>query len=244
MKTCGPWSARCRALLVSVLVPVLFATHLPAEEVSIPIPNHDFESSANAGSLGSFTLFGLPNYSASAIPLAGGPWEARTFGIAGLIAAPELTISPNGAANGFCRISALAMVNLLNLGLLANRAFVSQTLQETGEAYTLYTLEADVDSSSALSLTALARAGVGIGLTIGGTQVASSLTSTGEFLSLELLSATRYRLKLRYATGETPPAGRIGIRLFAGEGSGLVQASVLTEVVFDNVSLTAFKLES
>jgi len=217
---------------------------LAAEEVPVNVPNQDFEAPANAGSIGASGLLGLLNPSHSSIPLGAGPWDARSSGVAGLLLAPAVRIAPNGVANGYAEIAGLAHLQLLNQPLLNNRASLSQTLTEAPEGFTLYTLEADVDCSAVVSVTALAQAGIGIGLTVNGTQVASSLTSAGEFLSLELINGSSYRLRVRYATEETPPAGAIGIRLFAGEGAGLVQASVLTKVTFDNVRLTAFKLES
>lgn len=215
-----------------------------AEDVAIPVPNGDFETAGNSGSIGGSGPFGIVGSNASANPLAGGPWSAATSGILGLISPPVITINSNGSSDGYCRISGLAGLKLLNLPLFNTHAVVSQTLTNQAEPFVVYTLEADVDRSTVLSASLLAEDGVGIGLTINGTEVASSLTSTGSFLSVQLLNSTTYRITLKYATGEEFPAGALGIRLFTGEGSGLLHTGVLQDVKFDNIRLTAFKLEA
>ncbi|HWB04790.1 MAG TPA: hypothetical protein VG796_17305 [Verrucomicrobiales bacterium] len=215
-----------------------------AENVTIPVPNGDFETAGNSGSIGGSGPLGLVGPNTSASPLAGGPWSAATWGILGLVSPPVITINSNGASDGYCRISGLVGLKLLNLPLFNTHAVVSQTLTNQAEPFVVYTLEADVDRSTVLSASLLAEDGVGIGLTVNGTEVASSLTSTGNFLSVQLLSSTTYRITLKYATGEVPPAGSLGIRLFTGEGSGLLHTGVLQDVKFDNVRLTAFKLEA
>jgi hypothetical protein len=108
----------------------------------------------------------------------------------------------------------------------------------------VYTLEADLDRGVPLSATLLAQDGVGIGLTINGTEVASSLTATGTFLSIQLLTGSKYHVTVTFATGEEPPTGALGIRLFTGAGGGLLHTGVLNDVIFDNVRLSAFKLEA
>jgi hypothetical protein len=229
----------CTLTFSAALIPTC-----PAEDVSVSVPNGDFETAGNNGAIGGSGLFGLVGPNDSAFPMAGGPWGAATWGILGLISPPRITINANGAANGNCRISGLAGLQVLNTPLLNTHAVVSQTLTSAAEPYVVYTLEADIDRSTLLSATLLAQDGVGIGLTINGTQVASSLTATGTFLSIQLLSGTTYHLTLKYATGEVPPAGPLGIRLFTGEGSGLLHTGVLSDVVFDNVRLTASRLEA
>jgi hypothetical protein len=215
-----------------------------AEDVVLTVPNGDFETSANSGNIGGAGLLGVVGPNESQYPIAGGPWGGSTWGILGLISPPRVTIASNGAANGYCRFAGLVGLQLLNLSILNTHAVVSQTLTTAAEPYVIYTLEADVDRSTLLSATLLAQDGVGIGLTINGTEVASSLTSTGYFLSIQLLSGTTYHLTLKYATGEVPPAGMLGIRLFTGEGSGLIHTGALSDVVFDNIRLTATKLEA
>ena len=215
-----------------------------AEDVTLTVPNGDFETVANSGDIGGAGLLGLVGANESQYPIAGGPWGGSTWGLLGLISPPKVTIASNGASNGYCRFSGLVGLQLLNLSILNTHAVASQTLTTAAEPYVIYTLEADVDRSTLLSATLLAQDGVGIGLTINGTEVASSLTSTGYFLSVQLLGGTTYHLTLKYATGEVPPAGKLGIRLFTGEGSGLLHTGVLSDVVFDNIRLTASKLEA
>jgi hypothetical protein len=222
----------------------LSGTLARAEDVPITVPNGNFETAGNSGNIGGSGLLGSVGPNESEFPLAGGPWGAATWGILGLISPPQITIDSNGASNGTCTIAGLAGLQLLNLPLLNTHAVVSQTLTATAEPYVIYTLEADVDRSTLLSASLLAQDGVGIGLTINGTQVASSLTSTGSFFSIQLLSGTTYHITLKYATGDEPPAGQIGIRLFTGEGSGLLHTGALSDVVFDNIRLTATKLEA
>jgi hypothetical protein len=215
-----------------------------AEDISIPVPNGDFEAAANSGGTGGSGGLGLVGPNTSALPLAGGPWGGTTQGILGLISPPRITISDNGASNGYCRISGLAGLKLLNLPLLNTHAVVSQTLAAKAEPYVVYTLEADVKRSALLDAALLAQDGVGVGLTIDGKEVASSLTSPGHLLSIRLLSSTSCRVTLKYATTVSTPAGSLGIRLFTGEGDGLLHAGVLADVIFDNITLTAFKLEA
>lgn len=213
-----------------------------AEDIQITVPNGDFETAGNDGSLGGF----LPIFSANltATPLAGGPWDARSVALLGLLAAPQVTIASNGASNGTCRISGLAGISVLG-SLLNNRASVSQTLSGvTAEPQAVYTLEADIDRASLLTAGILSQNGTGIALTLNGTTVATSLNGTAPLLTVELLSGTTYHVKVRYVTGDNPPAGNFGIRLFAGEGAALLSAGVLPAVTFDNVKLTVSLLES
>ena len=212
-----------------------------AEESAVPIPNGDFESSGNDGSVGGFLPLFSPSLSAT--PLANGPWNARSVAVLGLLAAPEVKIASNGAGNGTCQISGLAGVSALG-SLINNRASVSQTLNVTAEPQAIYTLEADIDRGSLLTAGVLSQNGVGIALTLNGATVATSMNGTAPLLSLELLAGTRYHVTLRYITGDTPPAGNFGIRLFAGEGAALLSAGVLPTVTFDNVKLTVNLLES
>jgi hypothetical protein len=212
-----------------------------AEELDIPVPNSDFETAANDGSIGGF----LPLFSAStsAVPLNGGPWEARSYGLLGLLAVPRVTIASNGTGNGTCEIASLAGVNVLG-SVLSNRASVSQTLSVAAEPQAIYTLEADIDRSSLLTAGVLSQNGVGVALTINNVTVATSLNGAAPLLTVELLAGTRYRVKVHYVTGETPPAGNLGIRLFSGEGAALLSAGVLPSVTFDNIKLTVSLLES
>ncbi len=234
-------------LRLSALIPaagVILACGIPsalAEDVQITVPNGDFETAGNDGSLGGL----LPLFSATltATPLGSGPWNARSVALLGILAAPTVTVASGGASNGTCRISGLAGVTALG-SLLNNRASLSQTLSVSAEPQAIYTLEADIDRGSLLTAALLSQNGVGIALTLNGTTVATSLNGTVPLLSVELLSGTSYHVKLRYATGDTPPSGNFGIRLFAGEGAALLSAGVLPAVTFDNVKLTVSLLES
>lgn len=215
-----------------------------AEEVSIDVPNGGFEEEGNSGKIGGSGLFGLAGADVSNALIGAGPWRASTHGILGLISPPVVNISPNGLQNGYCRITGLAGLKLLGLPLLNTRAAVTQTLSTPVESWTVYLLEADVDRSVVLSVAALAGEGVGISLAVNGTDVISSLTAPAESLSIQLLSATKYRLSVKYITQEDAPQGNLGIRLFTGEGTGLIHTGLLPEVVFDNIRLTASKLEA
>ncbi len=235
----GTSKLRVWAALTAALISVS-----SAEDVPVPVPNGDFEAAANSGSTGGSGLLGLVGPNTSVLPLAGGPWGGTTQGILGLISPPRITISANGGSNGNCRISGLVGLKLLGLPLLNTHAVISQTLAAKTEPYVVYTLEADVQRSAVLDAALLAQDGVGIGLTINGKEVASSLTSPGHLLSIQIQSSTSCHVTLKYATTLSTPDGSLGIRLFTGEGGGLLHAGVLADVIFDNISLTAFKLEA
>lgn len=214
-----------------------------AEDQSITVPNGDFETAANDDTLGGVFPGLFSSGTLSATPLGGGPWNAQSTGLLNLLIAPQVTIASNGSTNGTCRISGLAIINVLG-GLLNNRASAYQTLTVQPEPQAIYTLEADVDRGTLLSAAILSQNGVGIALTVNGATVATSFNGTAPLLSVELLSGTSYRVKVYYQTGDTPPTGPIGIRLFAGEGAALLAVGVLPAVTFDNVKLTITRLES
>lgn len=219
---------------------MLFTAPGYAEETTFAVPNGDFENPNNHGTLGG-GLLALPGAGGPAL-LGDGPWSGRSKGVAGLLTPPRINISSHNS-EGRCRISGLAVVNTLG-GLVGNSASVWQQLELPAEKWTIYTLQVDVDRGVVLNAGLLSRDGVGAALTVNGNTVASSLTSQAEFLKIELLQGTRYRLTLRYATQDTVPAGKIGVRLFAGEAPSLLQAAVLAAVTFDNIQLTVNRLEA
>ncbi len=215
-----------------------------AEDVAITVTNGNFETAANNGSIGGNILLGVVGPDVPTKQIGSGPWSGATYGILGLVSPPVITINDRGAQNGYCSVTGLVGLKLLNIPLLNTKAVISQTLSTQAEPYVIYTLEADVDRLGVLSAALLAQDGVGIGLTINGTEVASSLTASGSFLTVQLLTGTSYHITLKYATSETPPAGPLGIRLFTGEGSALLHLGAIGDVIFDNVKLTATKLEA
>jgi hypothetical protein len=209
---------------------------MAAFSASIPVPNGNFTSPGNAGSVGG-GLIGTP-VNNQPIGTPGGPWNGSTAGVLGLLLPPEMTISTTGGfgGDGIATISGIANVGIL--GVLDNGALFSQTL---GVAYlpnTVYTLSVDVTNAGLLSLGALTNSGVGIALTSGGSVVDSSLTSPLSLVSLSLLSGNFYDMTLQFTTGAVAPSGNIGINLF-DTPTNLVNANLLQTVSFSDVTLNA-----
>lgn len=191
----------------------------------IDVPNGDFSDPANNGSIGGLLGPNLNNQ-----PIGSGPWLGTSLGVLGLLARPVLTVDSNSQT---ATISGLLGVNLV--GLLNNGGWFSQQLSENYEAGRFYILSADLAAGGVLDLGLLTDTNVGIGLTSGGTEVATSTTADPALLSLGLLSGNQYRLRFGWFA-DASASGPIGIRLF-NRPVGLLQASLLSNTVFSNVGL-------
>lgn len=156
---------------------------------------------------------------------------------------PSMNISTTGGfgGNGSATISGIANVGVL--GIVDNGALFSQTLANTYQANTTYTLTADVFTGSLLSANTLATAGVGIGLAnvTGsgiGSHISDTTTTNPVLVSLTLLSGNIYQLSLQFTTGGLAPTGNFGVDLF-DLPNGLASASLFQTVKFSNVTLDA-----
>lgn len=189
---------------------------------AITVPNGDFSSTPNNGSIGSGVIGG-----SGSGPIGVGPWDGNYSGVLGLLAPPALTI-----ANQRATLAGLAGIDLL--GIANNSGFFSQDLNEAFTANRRYLLSANIDAGYPLSLGVLNDSNAGLALTDDGVVVASTASSSN--ISLSLLSGTSYRLTLEYSTSASA-SGNIGVRLFAMP-QNLVTADLLTSVSFSDVALS------
>src|SRR5690606_32087606 len=77
-----------------------------AQAANVPVPNGDFSSSGNVGSIGG----GVLGASGTDVAIGSGPWKGTYFGVLGLLAPPTLSITP-----GEARIGGLLGVNVLGI---------------------------------------------------------------------------------------------------------------------------------
>ncbi len=196
-----------------------------AMAASIEVPNGDFSDPANNGSIGGLLGPNLNNQ-----PIGTGPWLGTSLGVLGILARPVLTVDSGSQT---ATISGLLGINLG--GLLNNGGWFSQELVENYETGRFYILSADISAGEVLDLGLLTDTNVGIGLTSGGAEVATSTTVDPSLLSLGLLGGDQYRLRFGWFA-DASASGPIGIRLF-NRPVGLVQASLLGSTVFENVAL-------
>jgi hypothetical protein len=194
-----------------------------AMAASISVPNGDFSSSTNDGSIGGGVIGGSGSGS-----IGSGPWQGTYVGVLGLLAPPRLTIT-----NGHATIGGLAGVNVL--GIVNNGGYFSQTLTTAYAPNQHYLLRADLDAGVPLDAGVLNDSNAGLALTSGIDVLASTANAAPGIVSLTLLNGTRYRLSLQYDTDATA-AGDIGIELFSVPHN-LVTANLLAAVSFSNVTL-------
>jgi len=201
----------------------LLAACIGAHAGPIPIANGDFSNTANNGSVGGGVIGGSGN---SAIGT--GPWSGTWFGALGLLAPPTLTIG-----SGQASVGGLLGVNVL--GLVNNGGSFRQVTSTPWQPNKHYTLTAEVTTSGLLDLNLLQAGNAGIALASGSTRVASSVNANS--VTLSLLSGSTWRVQLGYDTGASV-SGDIGVHLFA-EPNGLLTASLLSSLSFDNVTLSS-----
>jgi hypothetical protein len=213
---------RASIQVIFFLTTVAFAT--PSFGQIIPIADSDF--SVGNASVGG----GLLGGSGSQV-ISGTPWTGTYYGVAGLLAPPELTIS-----GGVGTISGVAGAGILSVA--DNGGAFSQTLSQGYQANTTYDLQATVSTQSLLTLNLLASSGVGIGLTAGGNEIANSVGVGTPIVTLGLLGNSNYLIDIHYTTSGTAPTGNIGVELF-DKPQNLATANLLSSVTFDNVQLAA-----
>jgi hypothetical protein len=209
---------------------MVFAVALPAFADSVLIPNQNFTDTTNSGHIGG----GILNPSNTAL-IGTGPWEGTYNGALGVLAPPVLTIDDE-STGGTATISGIAGINVL--GLVNNSGWIQQTLAATPyAANTTYTLTADINANTLLTVDALDSYGAGIALLNNNSLLASSADSTQLVSIVALGDLDDYQLSLTISTGATAPSGNIGIRLF-DTPSGLLSANLLADVQFSNINLT------
>ncbi len=203
--------------------------------VAANIFTSNFSDPNNVGSVGG----GLLSGSASDVAINEGPWLGTYYGIAGVLAAPTLSIIPAGGTTGGAGvITGVLGVELLGLGLVNNYGWFYQDTGLSFKANSVYTLSADVSVGQILAnVNLLSTDGVGIALTAGGDIPVASSTDVGALLSIQLLpSTTYYHMTMTFQTGATPPTGTIGVRLF-DKPDGLLTVSLFSGATFSNVQL-------
>lgn len=204
------------------------AMSVAAQAGAIAVPNGDFSMATNAGTIGGGIVGGAAVD--QGIGSSGGPWKGTYNGVLALLAPPTLTIDTTAHT---AAISGLVGVNVG--GILSNGGYFSQTL---GDAYLptkRYTVSANVDTGSPLTLGVLGTANAGISLRSGATVLGSSATAPPQLIDLSLLNGTNYRLRLIYDTGASV-SGNVDVQLF-DLPQGLVTANLLGSVAFGDVSL-------
>lgn len=219
------WTQRPR-LRAALLALALGGTALSAEAATIPIPNGDFSVVTNFGTIGG----GLIGASATDVPIGTGPWLGSYFGVLGLLAPPQLTISAAGAA-----VSGIAGINIL--GILDNGGSFEQQLAAPYLASRRYTLSARVDAGAVLDLAVLGQSNVGLGLGDETSILASTATAPPQLIHLTPLGGTEYLLSLAYETTDTV-AGDVSVHLLA-EPQALIGVGLLSHVTYRNVTLDA-----
>ncbi|MBA3607454.1 MAG: hypothetical protein H0W43_02925 [Chthoniobacterales bacterium] len=213
--------------------------------------NGDFSNPSNFGTIGG-SILGLDETA----QIGSGPFNGRARGILGLLAQP--TISINGAPNPGpdklnATISGLASGTTALGGLVQNGGSVFQTVSTTGtglpQGPTQFCLTGNFSSTDTLTLALLANSGFGVAITTGGTQGANPTPGTDVANSFTMLGGGLFSLTidpLNTNSGsfslifDSPTLlDPVGVRLFTGENTGLVDANVLSNVTFDNVFLKA-----
>lgn len=213
---------RARASLALVLL----AASMAASGSPIPVGNGDFSNPANAGTVGGGALGG----SGSNVVIGLGPWTGTFAGAIGLLAPPTLTIDP---AQPAATISGLLGINVA--GVVNNQGWFAQSLGTNYVQGRFYVLSAEVFTGSALDLSLLADADVGIAMTAGGNVLAASTSAAPSLVELSPLGSNRYQLRLGY-TADAAATGAIGLRLF-NQPQGLLTANLLPSISFGDVEL-------
>lgn len=209
----------------------LFAAD-PARAVNVPIPNGDFSSTTNVGTIGG----GLLGANASDVAIGTtGPWVGSYFGALGLLAPPQLSIA--AGATGGATVSGLLGINVL--GLINNGGYFSQTLPVAYEVGKRYTITARISAGGVLDLGVLGKGNVGLALrsSADDSTLASTVTAPPQLITLSTVGTNEYEVKLRYDV-TAPVAGDIDLQLL-GTPSGVLSASLLGSVTYTHVSLDA-----
>lgn len=220
-----------RSITSAVLAGFCLLAGAMAQAANVPVPNGDFSSATNVGSIGG----GLLGASGTDVVIGEGPWTGTYNGLLGLLAPPQLTISSGQAA-----IGGLAGINVL--GLLYNGGYFSQTLAQGYTPGQRYTVSARVDIGTVLDLGVLDSANVGLALrSSDGTTLASTATAPPELVTLVALGGTEYLLTLAHDV-MGPVNGTIDVQLL-GTPNDLIGIGLLTSVTYRHVALDATAID-
>ncbi|MFC4821022.1 Ig-like domain-containing protein [Dokdonella ginsengisoli] len=216
------------AFVAAALAGACLLAAAPAGAVDVPIPNGDFSSATNVGTIGG----GLIGGSGSDVAIgSSGPWTGSYYGALGLLAPPELSIAQGEGAT----IGGLLGINVL--GLINNGGFFSQTLPVGYEVGKRYTIRARVSVAGVLDLGVLGSGNVGLALRANGTTLASTKTAPPQLITLGTIGVNEYEVTLRHDV-IAPVDGNIDVQLL-GTPSGLLTASLLAAATYTHVWLDA-----
>jgi hypothetical protein len=214
------------SLVAAVLSGACLLHGAPATAVDVPVPNGDFSSASNVGTIGGGVLGG----SGSDVAIgSSGPWTGTYYGALGLLAPPELSIAQGQGA----RLGGLLGINVL--GLINNGGYFSQTLPVGYEVGKRYTIRARISVSGVLDLGLLGSGNVGLALRADGDTLASTKTAPPQLVTLGTVGVNEYEVSLRHDV-IAPVAGDIDIQLL-GTPSGLLSANLLGAVTYTHVWL-------
>jgi len=180
----------------------------PVAALDIPVPNGSFSETANAGSIGGGAIGDEGNL----IAIGDGPWLASFSGVAGQLPPPTLTIG-----GGMAVISGLVAAGSGEDVVNNGGAFDLVASDVPLQPFTRYELEVQFDTGGAFSNDYFPQGNGGIALTGGHEVLVSSQTAGPDDFVFGYIagSSSTFRLLLRYTTQADPPAGDLGIRLYA-----------------------------
>lgn len=214
------------AFVAAALAGACLVVGTPAGAVDVPVPNGDFSSAGNVGTIGG----GLIGGSGSDVAIGStGPWVGTYYGALGLLAPPELSIVQGEGAT----IGGLLGINVL--GLINNGGFFSQTLPIGYEVGKRYTIRARVSVAGVLDLGLLGSGNVGLALRANGTTLASTKTAPPQLITLGTVGVNEYEVALRHDV-TAPVEGDVDLQLL-GTPSGLLTANLLGAATYKRVWL-------
>lgn len=214
------------AIVAAALAGACLLAGTPAVAVDVPVPNGDFSSASNVGTIGG----GLIGGSGGDVAIGTtGPWVGTYYGALGLLAPPELSIAQGEGAT----IGGLLGINVL--GLINNGGYFSQTLPVGYEVGKRYTIRARVGVTGVLDLGVLGSGNVGLALRANGTTLASTKTAPPQLITLGTVGVNEYEVTLRHDV-TAPVEGGVDIQLL-GTPSGLLSANLLGSATYKRVWL-------
>lgn len=223
---------RVSLLIAGALAGVCLIAGSAAQAANVPIPNGDFSSATNVGTVGG----GLVGASGSDEPIgSSGPWTGTYSGVLGLLAPPQLSIVQGGGAT----VSGLLGINVL--GLLNNGGYFSQSLPVAYEVGKRYTITARINVGGVLDLSVLGSGNVGLALRAGDVTLASTTTAPPQLISLSTIGTNEYQVQLRHDV-TAPIAGNVDVQLL-GTPTGLITANLLGSLTYTQVTLDASAID-
>jgi hypothetical protein len=208
----------------------------------ISVPDGDFSSTTNAGTVGGGGLLGASGTNV-AIGTTG-PWTGTYTGVLTVVAPPALTIDSSAQQATISGILGLSVLNALvaNSGSF-DQIFPSADSNNLYKASKIYRLSVNVDTPAIVGVDLLSNgvAGAALTQTNGGGVTTTAASTLSQPATLTLLSAGHYKLTLQYAS---PGSGsiigrRIGVSLLS-KPQGLASLSLVSSIDFSNVTLDRY----